>query len=535
MRDTNIQKAKSKAGLLMDAILLLLLLAFKFLLVAPALAPSSLYRDDAWQALAVRVNGPVDITKTGVTAPGFAWGLRLLGAAPLSEIALQTPALVAGLLGPLLLFILARWWGLSRAASLLCAMLLCVAPTHTEYTIRVKPYTLDALATIACLMIAKVACDQPNKRLAWFLLIGFSTVAFLISATAGLAAFAMVIAVAVIRRLDARTYESSDFVLLAIYVTILGLWYVFILDAKSNEALYAYWQNRFVAWNDGPTAVLKSLLSNGARVFSGLIPDQTDTAQVPSALRYLIPLALLYGVVAAAGLAMLTKSNWRYGMIVAAPFLLAVTLFMAGKFPLGGGRTDLYLAPLVALLAAHILEWRRLQSYSPWIGAITCCVLAIAAIVGAKASYPREDLRSLTVEVEQQAGPDDRILVFPETTYMYALYSRAQVRVVNDPLSMTGFTPALSDPRVSMMPGMQFSTSIYKRGEAVCLAQLEQAIRANPTHIWLVASTYYSEDTLPILDERLKEMGWHEQRVLHQANAAARVWVKDASLPSEAP
>lgn len=222
-------------------------------------------------------------------------------------------------------------------------------------------------------------------------------------------------------------------------------------------------------------------------------------------------------------------------MIVAAPFLLAITLFIAGKFPLGGGRTDLYLAPLVTFLAAHVLEWRRLRPYSTWIGAFTCSALAIAAIVGAKASYPREDLRSLTAEVEQQAGPDDQILVFPETTYMYALYSRAQVRVVNDPLSMTGFTPALSDPRVSMMPGMQFSTSIYKRGEAVCLAQLEQAMLAKPPHIWLVASTYYSEDTLPVLDERLKEKGWCEQRVLHQANASARVWVQDASLSSKTP
>lgn len=215
--------AKSKSSPILDVAMLLLLLTLKCFLVAPALAPSSLYRDDAWQALAVRVSAPPDITKTGVTAPGFAWGLRVLNSSPISEIALQAPALAAGLLGPLLLFILARCWGLSRAASLLCAMLLCVAPTHTEYATRVKPYTLDALATIACLALARIACNQPNKRLPWALLIGLSAAAFILSATAGLAAFAMVVTVAAIRRLDAKPYERSDLVLLAVYATILGL------------------------------------------------------------------------------------------------------------------------------------------------------------------------------------------------------------------------------------------------------------------------------------------------------------------------
>ena len=219
-------------------------------------------------------------------------------------------------------------------------------------------------------------------------------------------------------------------------------------------------------------------------------------------------------------------------VLLAAPFLFAIALFVAGKFPLGGGRTDLYLAPLQTLLVANVLQWRRLQPYSNWVAAIACSGLLIAAGIGARASYPQEDLRTLTAQIEQQAGPDDRILVFPETTYMYALYSRAQVSVTTDPLSMTGFTPVLSDARVSMMPGMQFNTSIFPRGEAVCVAQLDEAMRARPPKIWLVASIYYPQDTLPILDERLKAGGWRERAALRSTNAVARIWTLEAGQAS---
>jgi hypothetical protein len=515
----------SKHVNIVDALLAIFLGSLKFFLVVPAIGPASLYRDDAWQALSVRVGEWRDALQTGVTSPGFAVLLRWISNDDqISEQTLQSPALLAGLLGPMVLYVIARWWGLSRSASFVSAMLLCVAPTHTNYTTRVKPYTLDAIATLVCLVISKFACDLPGKRFPWIMLVAVAALSMSISTTAGLAALAMVLAVACIRWSEASDQRWKDLMLLLLFVGFLWIWYWFILQAKSNVALRESWRDRMVHWEDGLLHAIQSLVSNVLRVFASLIPDNTDTTLVPSAFLYLIPLALLYAALAAVGFAMVGRSNWRYGLVLSAPLILAITLSLAGKFPLGGGRTDLYLVPIIVLLVGMVFDWRPIRAYSAPFALTLCGILSIAACFGARASYPREDLKSLTAEVEKQASPNDRILVFPETAYMYALYSRMQMRTEPDPLSMTGFTPRLDDPRVLMMPGFQLGTSIHEQGESACVELLEKAMNEHPPRIWLVASTYFPEDTLPILEDRLKQEGWREEIIQKYVNAQVRIW-----------
>jgi MFS family permease len=510
---------------IVDVFVVLALGFLKFFLVLPAIGPTSLYRDDAWQALSVRVDDIRDVLQTGVTSPGFALLLRFISKADeVSEQTLQAPALLAGILGPMVAFAISRWWGLSRSASIVTAMLLCVAPAHTDYTTRVKPYTLDAIATLVCLAISKSACDAPRKRIPWMLLVVAAVVSTSISATAGLAASTMVLVVAIIRRFDAPDQRWKDLVILLLFGCLLASWYSFVLDARLNVALHEFWRDRMAHWEDGLVQAVKSIAANILRVFASLIPDNTDTALVPSAFLYLVPLAMLYAVLAFAGIVRVWQTNWRYGMVLSTPLFLAVTLCAVGKFPLGGGRTDLYLAPIIAITVGCLLDWRPIRPYAVPLAATLCGVLSIAAGIGARATYPQEDLKSLTADVEERAGSNDRILVFPETAYMYALYSRASVRTEPDPLSMTGFTPKLDDPRVFLMPGFEFGTSIHEQGESACVVQLEKAMSEHPPRIWVVASTYFPEDTLPILDERLKENGWLEESTQQHTNARVRVW-----------
>jgi hypothetical protein len=77
-----------------------------------------------------------------------------------------------------------------------------------------------------------------------------------------------------------------------------------------------------------------------------------------------------------------------------------------------------------------------------------------------------------------------------------------------------------------MLPGFQFGTAIHELGEAACVQQLDKAMKELPPKIWLVASTYFPDDTLPILDDRLKQAGWHEETSLQYTHAVARIWTR---------
>ena len=79
------------------------LLVLSVALRIQGLAPTSLYRDDAWSMLVTRMHGLGEIRLVMMTAPGFELVLKMLGAIfGNSSLAAQAPAWIAGIaLAPL--------------------------------------------------------------------------------------------------------------------------------------------------------------------------------------------------------------------------------------------------------------------------------------------------------------------------------------------------------------------------------------------------------------------------------------------------
>src|SRR5215813_3880416 len=95
------------------------LVGIAILLRVGALAPHSLWRDDAWQTLVIKAENWQQVARMGLTGPGFAIFLAVwLGAIGFSSLAAQIVPFVAGIAGPSFVFLLARRLGLQLEGSL---------------------------------------------------------------------------------------------------------------------------------------------------------------------------------------------------------------------------------------------------------------------------------------------------------------------------------------------------------------------------------------------------------------------------------
>jgi len=477
-------------------------------LVLPSLGPQSLYRDDAWQVLIARQRNWADVARFGVTAPGF--GLLLsawLAASGFSEAAAQVPSLVAGALGPPGLYLLARTIGLSRLAALLAGLLLAVTSSQVVESARVKPFTLDALFAIILSALVLAVLRDPARRGRWLALAGSGGLALLVSAQAALPAASGLMACLFAARRCSSSVRLWGTATVACFGVAMLSWYLIVVGSSGREALHEYWAQSFLPWDAG----LRSMARAAVKITDAFFDHALNG--IPFAWVLGVPLA---GIGAVLGSRVLDADRTA---VLVLPFIQAWLLNSAGRVPLGGGRIDLYLLPFLFVLLALPLEWlkARRPAFALALGYSAICIIVLAAVWQRQSRYPREDLRSLTASVEDLARPEDSIVVYPETSYPYAVYSRFQSRLEPDPLSMTGFTPVSNDARVDMLPGFQFGTGgpVFHRGERRCVELLKAAIaraRRRGGAVWIVQSLLFPEDQLPELDETLRQSGFGHPR-----------------------
>ncbi len=514
-------------------LLVLSLVAVKAFLVAPALNARSLYRDDAWQALAVRVETLHEVVESGATAPGFGLLLRLWsGIAGDSTFALQLPAFLAGIAGPPLCYLAARRFGMKRTSAWIAGLLMCLATLHSEQSARVKPYTFDVVAAIVMLLVAKGVCDDTSRTSRFVLLVGLAAVAFFVSSTAGIAGASLVgfcgvwLLCGAVGRTTTGGYRVDWQVAgkaiagLLVFGLLAGGWTLFALGVRKNDALREFWAPKLVDVDEGIAVAAKKLIVGGGKSAASL-------ACMPDQLPRELTAAPVVGMIAVGCVIGFRLLPWRHWCLLIATPMAALVLAAAGAIPLGGGRTDLYLAPFYALMAAQsvdaLLRWGTPRA----IAAVQLAGLAVVAfgLLYGRVAYPVEDLRRLTTTVMSRVGPSDKIVIIPQVSYMVAFYSGMSVRLVPDSLAMTGFTPAVDDDRVVSLPGFEFNGygPVYRQGVRRCVATMREVLATQPARVWLVDSLLF-DDRLPELNDVLEDRGYVCVETVCAENASATVW-----------
>jgi len=409
----------------LDSAIVVLLTVASGLLRVGDLAPSSLWLDDAWVAVVHRVSY-FDAVDTGVTAPGFAFSLKVwFDLVGFSELGSQLPAYVAGSVAAAAAFVVLRG-RVHVAIAVGAGIAVAFAPIHIEQSVHVKQYTIEVLLAFLIVSCGLRALDEPEKAARLRDLAVVSTVAILFSfVLLSVVASALIVVAVVAARKDGRA-AVRPLAWLMLPVVSSGVLYVSLIRFRLHDGLRAFWAPHYIDTGSGIRVGLESTLGRLHEVlegFSSLPPEATS-------------------IVVVVALGALLARRVSYFCITVLPILFAIILAALERAPLGGGRTDLYLfAPLLigAALGTGVLldlASERRPLAAPRRRAAS--VFGVAVLVGVTAAqwlsldvrpYPNEDLRPLIEILEENRQPGDVVLLYYISQYGYGLYADGSFEV----------------------------------------------------------------------------------------------------------
>lgn len=494
---------------------LALLVVVALWLRAPGLTTRGLYRDDAWPALAAEA-GLTDSLQMGVTTPGFELFLRSWLSFSRETPWAQAPALAAAMLAVVGAYVLARRLGCGRVAAGVAGGLLTLSPVSILYATRVKPYQFDALSTLVIIAVAVALVERPSSRRRWLLLTVVSVLSAVFSAsTLAVSVSAMVWCAASTVRREQRALLARGYVVPLAFLSLVGVYAAFVLNSVP-PSLHSSWAENFIS-----TSTPRDLVRTTWYVVGGFAAGTLPTT---NGIAVLVLVALFLGAL------------WQrphVSLLVVAPVLAAIGLALIQRAPFGGGRTDIYLYPCVALLAAMASQKFLDRTRIP--ARLAGSALAIALVLAAGTTlrehveanpYPAADIGPLTAAVRARMEPGDAIVVGPFSRYPFAFYGEVDTEVVLSSRYAPGFTVRSKDPAVMIMPA-EFFEGGYDERQAVAFAR-------GRDRIWYLATDTPASDTPPDVqafeyrpEQRLIEDGFRIAERIDAYGVHADLLVRD--------
>ncbi|HWC09760.1 MAG TPA: hypothetical protein VG455_00910, partial [Acidimicrobiales bacterium] len=232
-------------------------------------------------------------------------------------------------------------------------------------------------------------------------------------------------------------------------------------------------------------------------------------------------------------------------VLAVGPLAVAFALAVARRAPFGGGRTDAYLYPGVALGLAMALQkaidaglldriGRLLRSGHA--GRLAHVAVAVGVVVYALTAgwthvrhnpYPGVDMAGLQAAVAREQEPGDGVVVTPYSRYPWALYGERRPILDLSSRYTTGFTVRDRNPDTLVLEA-EYVEEGYDPGVVVPFAERHR-------RIWYVATDSPPSDTPPEAQVRegdaerlLVERGWRVERRIDVDGGHAHLLVPSA-------
>jgi hypothetical protein len=502
----NAAEAPGRLSPAFAAVILFVLVGAGTAMRVQGLTTLGFYRDDAWAAMSSRV-GIGTAWHMWVTAPGFYFVERsFIDLYPGSTWWAQLPELAAGVAAIPATYFLARHFGFRRVAGLALACVVSVSPICIVYSTRVKEYSTVFLVSVAVLWAAETTRRQPDRsRL--MVLTALSVAAFAVSASLGPVIAGVWIALALCAL---KTHQRLRAVIVsgAATAALCGVVAAVFYHALS-PALTRYWSGNYISLGSGFYVTARRSLSS---LYANLLHL---TGIAPTGQLVLVVVVLVLSVLGA------FRNAAMLGPACAA--VVALGLSVAQRAPLGTGRTDEYLYPVLLLLLASgvVRFWAAARDHLDPVHlravgtsiAFVSVVLAGALIADSIASptpYPGVGVQALVSALRQDAEPSDHIVVGELTRYPWAFYEDHPLRLRFGPDWATYFTVTSTNPKVFIAP-----SEYYESGSQP--SRWVGAFR-NDHRLWFVVTPPLS---LNPTYAALVHQGWHPARTLHAAGCAA--------------
>lgn len=430
-----------------------MLLSLIFLLRGlPALAPPSLWLDDQWVALlAARAPWSFVFSAPIPCPPGFAL-LESLAREWLGESdwALQALPFAAGILtAPLLGWVAYRLTG-EAVLGLTAATLLAGSPVLAAFSLRVKPFSLDALLATALLGLGLAGLRSRGVR-GLACLGALAALAPLVSFPAIFVGAPLVAATAwsLLTRADGAGAPRRSVVLLLAATGGALAAVVWLLAGRGNPGLFQHWRNFYLPLLE-PALLPEFLAGPGRRFFTLAFPEPL------AALALLVPVGIV---------ALLHRRPTRpFGAALLASYLGVAAASALSRFPVGGGRTDLFSYPVTLLCvtaALHAFPWRRRLLAG---GAALAAIAALGwTIQDGPVEYPATGAATIVRRAARAIGPGDGLVVYPWSNWAVAYYGPWPSRLVEVADSTNGYYAELERPHTLVLResagGVKFDAS----------------------------------------------------------------------------
>ncbi len=417
--------SRVRSHLLTDTVLALLLVGLASYVRWPGLGAGALSFADSWVAIITHLDDPGDIVVVGLTAPGFTFLAKVWFALfGFSTGSAQVPAFILGSLTPGTAYLVARRLPASPIPALAAGLLLALSPVHVSHSVMLKQYTLDAFMVLLlvwlALRIRATGGDEARVRLR--VLVGASITATVASASVGPVALSSVVAGAFLLWCQGgRKIAAASF---ATYVVAAGTW-VLILSPRIPTDLTEYWDGRYIeSLSDFPR--IGQALGAGLGL-DGLLP------------------AYVFGVIALLTAVWMARRALAVGILLIGPFIVAFALAAIERVPIGTGRTDIYLYPLLALGVSWLLSHGLGRI---WMQVVLVFALVVTALPVPAPHYPADPARPLVETLVNNRRADDQVIANYGTLYSLAVYSPWMDGLIKDIPTVRGFMPRFEDPNV---------------------------------------------------------------------------------------
>lgn len=419
--------------------------------------------DDAWQAFGAARSGVGDLWVTGQTQPVYnaalwAW-VRLFGE---GEASLVTPARLAGVLGPALLYLVLRRFGAARSVGTLGAVSLAVVTIHVTYSGRVKVYTIELIVVLALMLaLPRLARRRwsPVTAAGWvvgaLLLSGASSFLLIATATAGVVLVLHPAGDRWVRAAAVAGQAVGSGAMLAATRTTLDI-----------DGVSGHWGSNggYIALR--PLRGLPVRLdTHGRRVVEALVDQHSWVVR-------LVLVAAVFGLVLTA---------WRGPHPVVGRFLLATAgLAVVGsvleRVPFGtlsGGdtrRASIWLVPAVAFgFAATLGRLRGLVGRAPVgraafdVAVLLAATLLVVATADVPRGYARAGGRAAIERAVAEAGREDEVWFARSVAFQGGLYGDERAGIRATPEELVGFAPDFDDPRFHDLPFGPIDPALVER------------------------------------------------------------------------
>ena len=260
-----------------------------------------------------------------------------------------------------------------------------------------------------------------------------------------------------------------------------------------SPALTRFWDGSYITLGSDFFTTARASLSS---LYANLLHF---TGVAPAGQLVVLVVVLALSIVGA------TRNAAMLGPACAA--LVALGLSVAQKAPLGTGRTDEYLYPVLLLLLASgaVRLWAAARSrLHPAHLRVVGTVVAVASLVLAGAvvgdsiatatPYPGVDVQALATALRHDAAPSDHIVVGELTRYPWAYYEDHPLRLRFGPDWATYFTVTSTNPTVFIVPSEYYEGDAHPARWAAAFGNdhrlwfvLTPPLSLNPTYAALVA------------------------------------------------